>query len=70
VIQETSGQEYELIAGLLCSQWFCQIYMLDTGKSNTEKKKIFSNLLHKTPLQQKKFDQRSAKKKPETRPQF
>jgi hypothetical protein len=44
--------------------------MLDTGKSNTEKKKIFSNLLHKTQLQQKKFDQRSAKKKPETRPQF
>jgi len=37
--------------------------MLDTGKSSAVKKKIFSNLLHKTPLQQKKFDQRSAKKK-------
>jgi hypothetical protein len=37
--------------------------MLDTGKSSTVKKKIFSNLLYKTPLQQKKFDQRSAKKK-------
>jgi hypothetical protein len=43
--------------------------MLDTGKSSTVKKKI-SNLLHKTPLQQKKFDQRSAKKKPKARPQF
>jgi hypothetical protein len=44
--------------------------MLETGKSSTVKKKIFNNLLHKTPLQQKKFDQRSAKKKPKTRPQF
>jgi hypothetical protein len=44
--------------------------MLDTGKSSIIKKKIFSNLLHTTPLQQKKFDQRSAKKKPEIRPQF
>ncbi len=36
--------------------------MLDTGKSSTVKNKIFGNLLHKTPLQQKKFDQITAKK--------
>jgi hypothetical protein len=35
--------------------------MLDTGKSSTVQNKIFGNLLHKTPLQQKKIDQRSAK---------